>query len=139
MPKAPDFRYWDACCLTSYINESPAERMPHLDGVVEEVRASKGRLLFLTSTLSLVEVAFSLEEQKERRLLPAEEQRIDDMLADTAIIQLVEPHELIMRVARVFVREAMTYRFRLKAADAIHLATAKQWVRKSSIRTTGSC
>jgi len=125
MPSDPLFRYWDACCVTSYINEEPPERMPHLDGVVEEVRLSKGTVLLLTSTVSIVEVAFSIEEQKRRRLLPEEEKRIDELMADTTTIRLAEPHELIMKLARVFIREAMTIEFSLKAADAIHLATAK--------------
>lgn len=47
------------------------------------------------------------------------------MFADTATVRLVEPHELIMKLARVFIREAMMIKFSLKAADAIHLATAK--------------
>lgn len=125
MPKDPECRYWDACCFTSYLNGVPAERMPNLDGVYQEVRDSKGSLFILSSTLSFVEVAFTIEEQKRRRLRPEEEKRIDDMLTDTSTVRLVEPHELIMKLARVFIRKAMLTKRSLKAADAIHLATAK--------------
>ena len=124
MPDDPRFRYWDACCITSYINGYP-DRLPDLDGILEEVRHSEGRVVLLTSTLSIVEVAFSIKEQQGRQLLPDEERRIDEMLADTATIRLAEPHELIMKAARGLIREAMTAKLSLRAADAIHLATAK--------------
>lgn len=105
------------------INADP-QRLPVLEAVLEQAQRSDGKLQIVTSVISKIEVAFSLEESTRRRLDSQEEERINNLWLDTSVIKLVEVHELIADRARIFIREAMTRRLSLKAADAIHLATA---------------
>lgn len=133
MPDEPQRIYWDANCFTSYINGGP-ERLPVLLAILDRVQASKGQEQIVTSVMSKIEVAFSLEEQTRRQLNEEEEDRIGALWADTSVIALVEIHELIVDRARILIREAMTKRLSLGAADAIHLASAMQ-VQASAFHT----
>jgi predicted nucleic acid-binding protein len=123
MPDEPRLIYWDSNCFTSYINEYP-DRLPALEAILDDAHRSSGKLVIVTSVLSKVEVAFSLEEQVHRALVADEEARIANLWADTSVIKLIEVHELIIDDARKLIRAAMTSGLSLKAADAIHLASA---------------
>ena len=125
MPSELRRKYWDACCFTSYINED-RDRLPMLDAVLDEAQQSNGSIQIVTSTLSKVEVAFSVTERAKRQISPSEQERIASLWADTSVIYLVEPHELIMDDAADMVRQAMQNDLRLTPRDAIHLATAKR-------------
>ncbi len=80
--------YWDSNCFTSYINEHP-DRLPTLDAILDDAHRSSGKLVIVTSVLSKVEVAFSLEEQLTRVLVAEEEARIARLWADTSVIKLL--------------------------------------------------
>jgi hypothetical protein len=69
MPDEPRLTYWDAACFTSYINGDP-HRLPHLESVLDEALRSKGKALVVTSVLSKVEVAFSVQERAARQPAP---------------------------------------------------------------------
>lgn len=115
--------YWDACNFLSYINRIP-DRLPMLEALLAESR--KGAIRIITSTLSLVEVAFGAAEQTAQALTPEVEAQIEMLWNDRDTITLVEFHELIAREARTLIREGLPQKWRLKPADAIHLATAKR-------------
>lgn len=123
MAEEPRSLYWDAVCFTSYINGDP-DRRPHLEAILDEAHRSNGRIIIATSVLSKVEVAFSVAERAARALSEDEEARITDLWSDTSALALADVHELIVDSARHLVRTAMVARLSLKAADAIHLATA---------------
>lgn len=133
MPDSSQLIYWDACCFTSYIN-GDVGRLPVLEAILDEVQADKGKSIIVTSVMSKVEVAFSLEEQTRRQLSPAEETRIAALWADTSVVRLIEFHELIADDAQRLVRMIMAQGLSLKAADAVHLATAMRY-RASAFHT----
>lgn len=125
MPNNPKAIYWDACVFLSYVNDMP-ERMPTLESLLESAAASNGAAKLYTSTLSHAEVAFSSSEQKQKRLTPEVEERINALWAAPGIVS-VEPTEDIARAARSLIRQSMPQGQSLKPLDAIHLATA-QWL-----------
>lgn len=87
-------------------------------------RARKGECRIVTSTWSLVEVAFTASEKDNRALDSNLEHAIDEMWRDRKAIKLVEVYEGLYREARHLIREAMSRNASLKPPDAIHLATA---------------
>ncbi|MCH7983151.1 MAG: PIN domain-containing protein [Chloroflexi bacterium] len=125
MPDELSQVYWDASCFSSYIN-GHAGRVDTLDSVLEEARTSKGGLEVVTSVVSRVEVAYSLQEDQQRQLSDDEEARIAKFWADNSVVKTVELYDLIVDEARGLIRQVMPSRLRLKPMDAIHLATAKR-------------
>lgn len=105
--------------------------MPALEALLE--RSARGEIDLYTSEISRVEVAFGASEQKQGRLDPEIEQRIDSLWADPKVVVSVEYHARIGQIARDLMREAIASGLSLKPLDAIHLATA-QWL--SSLRIT---
>ena len=65
MTEAPRLTYWDAACFTWYIN-GDAERLPHLQAILDEVQQSRGRQQIATSVISKIEVAFSVQGRELR-------------------------------------------------------------------------
>lgn len=122
MPSKLPHSYWDACLFIHYAAADP-KWIEKLDAMVGEARAS-GRAI-VTSTLSRVEAAF-IPREKEQRVLSAE---VDDamsaMFDDFSLIQLVEFDRDIAVDARRLVRTATGAGRSLKAADAVHIASAK--------------
>jgi predicted nucleic acid-binding protein len=89
------------------------------------VAARKGDLVVLTSTVSVVEVAFGAEEKAQRALEPATELAIDELWHPTSPVTLVEPSVLVMREARDLIRKNLADGgARLTPLDAVHLASA---------------
>jgi predicted nucleic acid-binding protein len=123
MPDDPERIYWDANCFTYYINGDP-ERIPVLVAILDSVYDSKGKKQIVTSVISKVEVAFSLEEVVQRQLRQEEEERIANLWNDVSVIAPIEVHEVIVDRARWLIRQAMLKHLSLAAADAIHLASA---------------
>jgi len=121
----PDPRkvYWDACNFLSYINGVP-DRTPVLEELLRQSKAREIRIF--TSTVSIVEVAFASQEQAGKALSDEQEQQIDDLWSDAEAIALVEFHAMIATEARRIIRVGLPKGWSLKAADAIHLATAKR-------------
>lgn len=125
MPEERYFIYWDACVWTSYIGGVP-ERLPILDAILDRSADRRDPTALITATLSITEVAYAAQEKSSGRLDPRVLDRIDQLWADTSVVQLVEFHDLIARDARELVRRAMEAGQSLKPADAIHLATAQR-------------
>ena len=123
MPTDAACVYWDACVVLSYIN-ADSERLPVLEELLAEARRGEARIV--TSTLSVVEVAFAAEEQRRQAPDPATEAQIDALWTPGSVIILAEFHFGIARRARALMREAMARGWSLKPPDAIHLATALQ-------------
>lgn len=124
---ADDLRriYWDVNGFLAYVNGSP-EWLPTLDAILAEVERRPGKLEIVTSTLSIVEVAFAAHEQTGKVLDPATEERIDGLWSDRSVIKLADFHQLIARDARGLMRMAVSRGRSLKPNDAIHLATARR-------------
>jgi len=116
-----DRRYWDACVFLSYIN-GVADRLPTIDALLADSEA--GNFEIITSTVSVVEVAYALTEKNTRVLDPASEAAIDALWQDRTTIKLVEFYEELGREARALMRAGIAEGWSLKPKDAIHLATA---------------
>ena len=123
MPTDLPLIYWDACVPLSYINGEP-DRVPHIQGLMD---VSGKEFRFVTSVLSIVEVAFAKVEQDAHLLDVAIEARIAKLWEPGSPIELAEVHQLVVEDAKEFMRRAVAHtpeKWSLKAADAIHLATA---------------
>ena len=121
----PRLVYWDANVAQSYI-EGRADRLPVLDAPLAESSSPRHGLQLLTSTRSIVEVAYAAEEKAQRTLDPQVEAKINALWEDPLAIQLVEVYEHIVRDARDLMRQALVRGWSLKPHDAIHLATARR-------------
>ena len=119
-----EVRYGDANFFLSYINEI-IDRLPVVSALLDE--SSKGTFDLITSTVSIVEVAFALTEQKKQLLSPEVEAQIDLLWEDRSVVELVEFHEQLGRDARGLMRTGLERGWSLKPKDAIHLATASAY------------
>ncbi|MGH7557373.1 MAG: hypothetical protein ACREMD_06290 [Gemmatimonadota bacterium] len=70
MPEVPRY-YWDSAVFLSYINATQ-DRVADIEGHLEQAR--QGKLELVTSTVSMVEVAFAATEQAGR-ILEAEAEK----------------------------------------------------------------
>lgn len=122
MPDEPRMIYWDSCIFLLYIEGSP-EWMPILDSLLDQASRT-GDIVIVTSTLSIVEVAFATDEKAGGMLDDAIVAAIDELWADRSAVQLVEFDQLIAREARRLLRRSVQIDRSLKPMDAIHLATA---------------
>lgn len=122
--------YWDACTFLSYINEIPS-RVATLSSLLDSSADPSGSIKLYTSSLSHVEVSFAATEQQKRTLDPQQEQRINK-LWDGSSVMSVEFHQSISRLASSLIRGSLTRGWRLKPADAIHLATA-EWLSNTGL------
>jgi predicted nucleic acid-binding protein len=122
MPDDPTAIYWDACIFLLYI-EGSQEWMPILDSLLDRASATR-EIVIVTSTLSIVEVAFAKTEREGRILDEAIVAAMDDLWADRSAVQLVEFDQVIARAARGLIRQSLETGRSLKPMDAIHLATA---------------
>lgn len=120
MPTKVELRYWDACLFLDYLNGTPNG----IEIVAPLVAAARTEgFSIVTSTLSLVEVAFVGKELSEG-LDQNVEDAIDDMFGDETLLTLVEFDQEIAAHARALIRRTVSEDKRVKPADAIHLATA---------------
>lgn len=112
--------YVDSSVLLAYVLEE--------DGapVVEQLLldADQGNWKLLTSTVTLVEVAFGAEKAKESALDPATISTIDNLWTGGRPVSLAEASIAIMQRARDVSREARRRNRKLTPIDSIHLATA---------------
>ena len=123
MPDTPKRRvYWDACVFLSYVEER-AGRADAIELFLED--ADKGNVEILTSTISIVEVAFAKQEKDKRALDVAAETRINELWGASSPVKLVEYNPTIAFRAQRLVRESVIRPGKtLKPMDAIHIATA---------------
>ena len=122
MPEGPQRVYWDACVFLSFIEQHP-DRFTTIQTWLE--MAENGKVVILTSTLSITEVAFARQEKDQRALSPEEEAKIDKLCTPESPVRLAEFHTGIAFEARRLMRIAMASKVGLKPADAIHLATCR--------------
>jgi predicted nucleic acid-binding protein len=118
------FCYWDSNIFLAYINQEPG-RVGTIDSLWEEIEKENGGKV-VTSTVSIVEVAAAAQERIQKQLDAQAELKIDGMWQDPTVL-LVESPEVVMRIARKLIRDALPAGWRLHPKDAIHLATAV-WV-----------
>jgi predicted nucleic acid-binding protein len=123
MPDGPPRIYWDACVFLSYINAIP-DRMPTLEDLLQQ--SSQGTIEIITSSISIVEVAWEASEKAKRELSQEIEDRIDTLWSNRETIMVVEYHELIAKDARTLMRNGIPQGWSLKPMDAIHFATAQR-------------
>jgi len=124
MPPELQRDYWDACVFLSYINAIP-ERLPTIDALLAESADPEKEREIVTSTLTIVEVAFALHEKGQGVLDSAAENKIDALWTDRYAVKLIDFHEGIARDARTLIRGAVAAGLSLKPADAIHLASGR--------------
>lgn len=123
MPGKSRLIYWDANVFLHYIEGTP-EHFTTLQGLLR--RASiDNEFKIVTSTLSIVEVAFSRRERERAALDPNVEAAIEGLWADRSAIQMADMSILVVNDARRLIRQSVANGWTgLKPADAIHLATA---------------
>ncbi len=127
MAKSRQLFYWDSDVFIAYLSREPS-RIVTLETIVADIENSDDKKKIVTSEIAKVEVAFAAYERATRTLDAAFEQRLDDLWADDAVVELVEFHDQIAKQARTFIRQSIASGVKtLKPKDAIHLATA-QWV-----------
>lgn len=119
MANPPRLLYWDSCVFISYLGKHP-DRIGTLEAIVDFIEGD-GKTKIVTSEMAKVEVAFV----GDKPLSPENEQAIDDFWADDSVVELVEFHDQIAKLARNLVRESKSRGVKtMKPLDAIHLATA---------------
>lgn len=124
MPDEPPRVYWDSNVAISYVN-GMADRVAVIEELLRKARAREIELI--TSSLSIVEVAFAKAEKQSGALDPDVEASIDALWAHGGPIKTVEFYDLIALEARGLMRRGIEQGWgSLKPIDAIHLATAKQ-------------
>lgn len=122
MPE-PRLLYWDTDVFLSYLNEVP-DRIETLRQILERVSKDKQQFI-VTSSISKVEVAWLAHEKLNRVLSDEEQDRIDALWNDPSVVDFVELHDDVALYARDLMRSGMTKGWKLRAPDAIHLASAK--------------
>lgn len=128
-----DYVYWDSCVFISYLQEEPI-RVNTVEALFTEVRQSAGKKKIVTSVYSRAEVAYIAGEVPLKQLNDDAPIRIDRMWNDTSVISFIEMHEMIATMARNLIRTAASYKWKLKPADAVHLASA-QWLNAQEFHT----
>jgi predicted nucleic acid-binding protein len=124
MPDEPGRVYWDANILLSYLN-GIADRTAIIEELLRSARAGEAEPI--TSSLTIVEVAFAAVEKDGQALHPEVERKIDGLWTPGGPIKTVEFHDLIARDARGLIRQGIAQGWgSLKPIDAIHLATAQR-------------
>jgi len=114
--------YWDADVLLSYIEGQDISRLSHIRSLLDD--ADDRKLEIVTSTFSIVEVAYAPVEKTSTLLDPQIEASIAALWGSGSPVRVVELDALIAAQARQLVREGLANKRRIKPGDAIHLATA---------------
>ena len=115
--------YWDTCCFISLLNRE-LPRCQVLDAIYNDAHA--GGLLIVTSIISVVETNHTFTEQRGQPLDPDSLDQINKVVFNSTAVKIID---LVLPVAtktRDLIRTARAspYGFKLKTADAIHLASA---------------
>jgi predicted nucleic acid-binding protein len=122
MPDAPRL-YWDSCVFLSYV-DGLEDRLSDIEEFLRKAEA--GAVEIVTSTISIVEVAFGEAERQQRALDPELEQKISSLWTLPSPVKLIEFYSLIADESKQLMRDAMVRGWRLTGMDAIHLATARR-------------
>jgi predicted nucleic acid-binding protein len=127
MYKPTHFIYWDSCVFISWLEKDP-NRYDTIYKLFHQTVEQQGKIV--TSVISVAEVAYVAQE-KQQGILAVETENQLDALWNNPAIQLVEAPKHLMQETRRLMRLALSHRWSLKPADALHLATA-EWVNKKS-------
>lgn len=114
-------QYVDSCVLLAFVRDEPG-RAPTVEQILRE--GSAGDRDLVTSTIAVVEVAFTAEQAKGGALDPGTLAIIDDLWEGGDPITLIEASIPIMKKARDIAREARSRDRSITPLDAMHLATA---------------
>jgi len=110
---------------SSLIINGVPDRLPTIDALLAESADPEKEREIVTSTFTIVEVAFALHEQAQGVLDSSAENKIDALWTDRYAVKLIEFHEGIARDARTLIRGAVAARLSMKPGDAIHLASGR--------------
>ena len=125
--------YWDSDVFLSYINNHPA-RVSTIEAILDSVLNNPNSII-VTSTISRVEVCWAAVEKLNRTLLQDEVERIDALLGNQSVVELVDFNDEIALIAREYMRKGMENGGkRLRTNDAIHLASSI-WVQSIEFNT----
>jgi predicted nucleic acid-binding protein len=116
--------YWDACVFLSFIN-GDEDRIEVIRQLLEE---APGKHEIVTSTVSIVEVAFGKAEQDSKAPDSETLAEIEALWLPDSGVELAEFHRLVANDARDLVRLSATEpdETKIKPLDAVHLATAQR-------------
>lgn len=121
MPADPRRVYFDANVLLAYVGNEEG-RADTVQTLLDEAR--RAEIEILTSVLSIAEVAYGAHE-RDHGLTEAGEEAIEHLWTPASPIMLVDVSQAVTRNARSMIRRAKVQNLGgLRAADAIHLATA---------------
>jgi predicted nucleic acid-binding protein len=123
MPEQLRRVYWDACVFLSYVDEDPG-RVQDIQTLLDEAR--RGEIEIVTSTASIVEVAFGAAERSQSALSEETEAKINRLWEPASPVNMVEFHTLIAEAAQKLMRSGVPEGWSLKPMDAVHLATARR-------------
>jgi predicted nucleic acid-binding protein len=73
---------------------------------------------------SIVEVAYAIYEKQQNRLDPEIERILDEMWADSSVVEIIDNGPHIARLGRDLIRQSIPNGWKLTPKDAIHLASA---------------
>lgn len=124
MAKVPTTYYWDACVFLHSVSPDPA--FPERKKAVEHWldRAEAGEIRIVTSTITIAEVAFAIEEKNSQALDMAVEQDINALWLPGGPVLMVEYTRSIGLSARALIRAGIPSGRSLKPYDAVNLASA---------------
>jgi predicted nucleic acid-binding protein len=117
--------YVDACVLISLLGDEHSERVADIEALLE--RGASQEIDIITSTFTVVEVAFAACEKQQEALDDEQLAIIDALYFPSSPIVTVEFHLGVARLAREAKRIAMQNGWKLRSGDAVHLATAKAY------------
>ncbi|MDP9388792.1 MAG: type II toxin-antitoxin system VapC family toxin [Actinomycetota bacterium] len=114
--------YFDANVFLAYVGNEEG-RADTVQTLLDEARRSE--IEILTSVLSIAEVAYGAHE-RDSGLTEAGEEAIDQLWTPASPVSLADVSQAATRRARRIIRTAVAQGLTgLRAADAIHLATAE--------------
>lgn len=119
--RVPRF-YWDSNVILTFLNAYEAARVQTIEALL--YRASQGVIEILTSTLTLVEVAFIRDEYDAGDLPEGVDERISSLWYPSGPIKLVDLQQSLAERARGLVRRAAASGGGIDPRDAVHLASA---------------
>ena len=136
MPTRREWLYWDSNVFLSYFNaENP--RIQVLDALLQEMRASQGCRMIITSTYTIAEVVYVRAGSAEA----TDDQEMDDVMdflwRDSSLLRFADLTQGLAQHARQLQRVAYRQGRTLDPDDAIHVATAS-WLQVPEMHTYDS-